>query len=367
MSAVTKASTPIVVEIARPARLRDATPEEDLNEVVKSGDLKAVQAKVEALEQQQKMSFECYEEAVPVAAALGYLEVLMLLMKYKGQNLENAHRPIHFGPALCGAAANGRDNVVQWILKEKRLYEGQTTTVKSKYGVTHIVPQKTATPAFSFQKVHADLKARASFIVPDDLLQAVRAAALHTHISTVRLILSENKKLRDLVSVLTKQDAAANGLKGTAALAYVLLHDQTLPPSNSKDLDDKTYLQFTYVTKKPPYNGVHLHLKHGNAAALPGLVIRKAAEKGDLYVIEAMMVLKLPLSEADRGIAVQNAAENGYVEIVRLLLGSGNISDRDRDLAVTKTEKSHPAIVELLQNNPKAVIEKALEMGHIKL
>ncbi|MGD0664701.1 MAG: hypothetical protein ABSA17_03095 [Rhabdochlamydiaceae bacterium] len=375
MSAVSKASTPKHVELAQPAIARAETKEGSFNAVVQSGDLKAVQVALKTLENQQTITINCFREALPIAAEMGNLPVFDCLKEHKGKNNSHAIKdtPLHLGPSLCRAAANGHVPVVQRIL-EARVYEGETSIAHSE-SLPHINPHPARKPQPTsklpfFLKGMPDLnkyEERSSFIIPGDLLTALRMAALRCHIPVVQVLL-ERKDLCDRVRKLMTEDPVAKSLPNTVArTAHVLLHERALPPSDIKDLDDKTYLQFTYVTKKPPFRGVDHHLKHGNAAALPGLVIREAAKRGDLYVIQAMMVLMLPFSEADRGQAVQNAAENGHVDIVRVLLDSGNISDVDRDLAAAKSEKRYPAIVELLQKNPRAAIEKALESGQIKL
>jgi hypothetical protein len=87
--------------------------------------------------------------------------------------------------------------------------------------------------------------------------------------------------------------------------------------------------------------------------ALPGLIIQEAAARGEIHVIKMMILLNFPITEADRGRAVQVAAGKGDLKIVRRLLESGNIPDSDRESATKMTNSGE--IVQMLQLKTIAV------------
>jgi hypothetical protein len=81
-----------------------------------------------------------------------------------------------------------------------------------------------------------------------------------------------------------------------------------------------------------------------------GQAVESAARNGHLKILRSLLVDGEEISEEDRGRAVKKAAENGHLEIVRSLLADGaQIPEEDSDVALRLAiQNSHLQIVEFL-------------------
>jgi len=345
---------------------------------VKSGNLKLV---IEAIYQMQEPPLDFFREIVPSAAASGHLEVFTWLLKYKSKMKKRAisQTALHLGSALCSAAAKNHGDVVQWILKEIRIYTGPTTFLKSGHGIPYICPcdaYRKTPPSSSALK-----EERKDFILPDDLLAGVRRAAQNGSGMIVQEFL-KNVGLCERLQLLAFQEAAAKGMQESSPeeLACALMHEwifsdncKTLEKESSDRITmvaqklgfnessdrirsavqilaakNSLYDQISLAVQKKNYGLIHHYVeKSGMPDALPGLIIQEAAARGENHVIKMMILLNFPITEADRGRAVQVAAAKGHQKIVRRLLESGNIPDSDRESAAKMTNSGE--IVQMLQ------------------
>jgi hypothetical protein len=91
-----------------------------------------------------------------------------------------------------------------------------------------------------------------------------------------------------------------------------------------------------------------------------GLAVGNAAYNGHLEIVEFLLANGAMISEQHRGSAVENAARNGHLEIVEFLLANGvTISAENRGLAVRyAATRGHLEIVEFLLANGVTISEQ---------
>ena len=78
---------------------------------------------------------------------------------------------------------------------------------------------------------------------------------------------------------------------------------------------ESSYGRISSAAQRKQYGLIHHYVeKSGMPDALPGLIIQEAAARCEIRVIKMMILLNFPITEADRGRAVQYAAAKGDTE-----------------------------------------------------